>query len=137
MKRHDMRKNAFLLVFAQSFDTDPQEDQISLSDGSDLVKVNPTVASYAKGVMAHRDELDELIGRHLKNWSLNRISKVSLAILRLAAYELAVLSETDPPIVINEAVELTKEYATKEDAAYVNGVLGAIAAERQDAVSGN
>ncbi len=125
-----MRKNAFLLIFAQSFHTDSEETQLALAKDSDLVQISPSVAAYFNGVVAHQNDLDAVIGRHLKNWTINRISRVSLAILRLAAYELTVLSETDPPIIINEAVELSKEFATKEDAAYVNGVLGAIAAER-------
>ena len=122
-----MRKNAFLLIFAQSFHTDSEETQLALAKDSDLVQISPSVAAYFNGVVAHQNDLDAVIGRALQ---INRISRVSLAILRLAAYELTVLSETDPPIIINEAVELSKEFATKEDAAYVNGVLGAIAAER-------
>ena len=75
------------------------------------------------GVVENADALDAEISKYLRGWTLDRLSKVDLAILRLGAYELK-LGEVAPGIVINEAVELTNLYSTEKAGAFVNGVLG-------------
>jgi len=64
-----------------------------------------------------------VISRHLKQWKMERMSKVSLAVLRLSLYEI-LYSDLSDSIAANEAVELCKKFATEEEAAYVNGILG-------------
>ena len=81
-----------------------------------------------RSVVDHTSMLDPLIKKHLNKWTLERISKVSLAVLRIAVYEIAVKG-VEMPIAINEAVELTKEFSNQEDANFVNGVLGSFARE--------
>ena len=72
-------------------------------------------------------EIDSVISSNLKNWKLERISKVALAVLRLAIYEMSFVDEVPVSVSINEAVELCKKFAIKEDAAFVNGILGTVA----------
>ena len=81
----------------------------------------------ANRVSDDADAIDAKFEKYLKRWSKNRISKVSLGILRLAMYELLYETEIPSAAVINEAVELTKKFSTKEDSAFVNGVLGSFA----------
>ncbi len=83
-----------------------------------------------EGVHAHAEEIDGVIESHAKDWSIGRIAKVDLSILRIAVYEL--LYETGIPegATVNEAVELAKLFGGEKSAGFVNGILGAIAKER-------
>ncbi len=78
------------------------------------------------GVTAEWEKLDASIASHLRGWTIARLSRVDLAILRLAAYELS-LGELPPGIVINEAVELANLYSTDKAGSFINGVLGSMA----------
>lgn len=78
------------------------------------------------GVSAHQEELDSLIARYAQNWRLDRMVAVDRSILRLAAYELLYQSEVPPKVVLNEAVELAKQYGTEESGAFVNAILDRI-----------
>jgi N utilization substance protein B len=79
------------------------------------------------GVLAHRDELDALIGKIAPAWPVPQLPRVDLNILRLALCEL--LYSTDVPVgaVINEAVELAKRYGSENSGKFVNGALGTVA----------
>jgi transcription antitermination protein NusB len=77
------------------------------------------------GVSDHRDEVDALIGRFARKWSVSRMPVVDRNVLRLATYEL-LHEHTSPAVVINEALELAKALSTEASGRYVNGVLEAI-----------
>ena len=77
------------------------------------------------GILSKEDELNELIASKLKGYTLERIFKVDLAILKLAIYEIKYLNE-NPAVVINEAVELAKKYSTDNSYKFINGVLANI-----------
>lgn len=77
-------------------------------------------------IMENLDEIDALLGRHAKGWRTDRLSRVSRAVLRLGAYEVAFAEKIPAPIAINEAVELAKKYDDPKARAFVNGVLNAI-----------
>ena len=79
-----------------------------------------------EGVTAHQEELDKLIRQYSENWRLERMAAVDRNILRLALYEL--LHEPDVPakVVINEAVELAKQYGSEESGSFINGILDRI-----------
>ena len=86
------------------------------------------IQSVINGVDEKQSELDELISQHLKKgWTLRRISKVALSILRLAVYEMKYVDDVPQKVAINEAVNLAKEYGGEEDAKFINGILGTIA----------
>jgi N utilization substance protein B len=93
------------------------------------VSPEPFVVDLVTGVDAHQQRLDELIGNHAIDWSLERMPAIDRNILRLGAYEL--LERPDVPLgaVISEAVELAKRYSTDESGRFVNGVLSSIALE--------
>ena len=84
------------------------------------------IQSIVEGVRSRADELDERISGFLRDWSLARVAKVDLDILRLAFYELLYLKDTPETVVINEAVEMAKRFSTDKSGAFVNGVLGAL-----------
>lgn len=91
------------------------------------------IMARVRGVMAHAAELDSAISSYLRNWSLDRVARVDLAILRLSFYELTMLKDTPESIVINEAVDMAKRYSTDKSGAFVNGVLGALVRGEKDA----
>lgn len=77
------------------------------------------------GVIQKREELDSHINTHLKEWDITRIGRIEHSILRLGSYEL-LFSDTDAPIVINEAIELSKAYGDDNAPKLINGVLDSI-----------
>lgn len=78
-----------------------------------------------EGVVANEEKLDQQISKHLRGWTVERLSRVDLAILRLGAYEL-MLGEIPAGVVINEAVELANQFSTDKAGAFINGVLGSL-----------
>lgn len=87
------------------------------------------VATIVKGLLTHTDEIEELVGKHLKNWKLQRLSRIEHTLLVMAVYELKFQKETPFKVVINEAIELAKKYSTKEAGPFLNGVLDSISKE--------
>ena len=130
ISRYKMREQAFFLCFESLFsDTDIDELADNAGDARDEFLSDYAVLC-AKGVKEHGGEIDEKITDHLKSgWKLSRISKISLAILRLAVYEMLYVEDVPVSVSINEAVELSKKYTVKDDTSFINGVLGAIAKE--------
>ncbi|AAO36127.1 N utilization substance protein B [Clostridium tetani] len=80
-----------------------------------------------KGVEENSKVLDEHIEKYLKNWTLNRLAKVDLAILRLCSYEILFSNEVPDNVAINEGVELAKKYGDDKSPAFINAVLDKIA----------
>ncbi len=74
--------------------------------------------------LAHRDQVDEAIKPYLKDWSLDRIAKIDLAILRLAVTEMLYIEDIPTGVSANEAVELAKKFSDDNASSFVNGVLG-------------
>ena len=82
------------------------------------------------GVTEHAEELDEMISAHAIGWSISRIDKVDLAILRIAAYEIRYLDEIPVGASINEAVKLAKQFGGDHSYSFINGILGSLAKEQ-------
>ena len=78
------------------------------------------------GVFEKQTEIDGVIGQFLKGWTVDRISKVDLALLRLSVYEMINLDDVPLGVAVNEAVVLAKEYGSDESPAFINGVLGSV-----------
>lgn len=125
LNRHEMRRAAFLLTFEREFfPNEPVEEMFAQAQDSGLVEFDQAARNMFLGVEVHKADLDETISKYLKKWSLSRISKVSLAVLRLAAYEMIYCQSQVPgDIVISEAVKLAQEYTSQEDVTFINGVL--------------
>ena len=133
LSRSEAREQAFMLLFSRSFVQEPLEDP--LADAEELFEGG--VCDYARvvvmGIEAVQDEIDADIARFLKNgWSLSRISRTSLTILRLAVYEIKFLDSIPDSVSVNEAVELAKKY-TIDESGFVNGILGAFIRSREGA----
>ncbi len=79
------------------------------------------------GAENHRDEIDALVRKYSEHWSLERMPVVDRALLRLGTYELGWVPDTPTGAIITEAVELAKQYSTKDSGRFVNGLLARIA----------
>ncbi len=124
--RHQMRENAFLLVFEKLFREEETVDEIlSLAEECDCVVVDENVEAMFRGVFENLNDIDVLIEKKLKNWKKERISKVSLAILRLGVYEI-LYDDIDNDIVASECVKLAETFAFDEDVSFVNGIIGSV-----------
>ena len=84
------------------------------------------------GTVEHINEIDALIIKNLENWDFNRLKLVDKAILRLGTYSLLFQQDTDPRIVINEAVSIARTYGTDDSFKFVNAVLDSIKRECLD-----
>ena len=90
------------------------------------------ITAALEGVLAHRDEIDDLIDRHAaKGWSMDRISLVNLTIMRLEVWEILYAEDVPGSVSIAEAMELTERFSDPEDKAFVNGILGTILREHE------
>lgn len=124
LTRSEAREQAFMLLFSKSFDDEPLENTIE--DNAEMFRGG--VCGYAQavvmGIEAKQNEIDAEISKYLKKgWTISRISRPSLAILRLAVYEIKYLDSVPDGVSVNEAVELAKKY-TIDESGFVNGILG-------------
>ncbi|MEG0693221.1 MAG: transcription antitermination factor NusB [Oscillospiraceae bacterium] len=131
MTRHQMRQYAFMLTFERIFNEDDIDSIIELAKECETVEVNRQVLELFKGVDSKKEILDAEIEKHLKNWTLSRISKVSLAVLRVAMYEILYCDDIDIDVAISEAVKIAQIYTMKEDVSFVNGVLSSVSKEHK------
>ena len=125
--RSEARIEAFKLIF-QSAANDSEPDFLieqMLLDCHESERNLDYIKTVFLGVLANRDEIDEKIRENLgKSWKLERISKVSLAVLRLAIFEILYVEDVPERVAINEAVEIEKKFDEPDNSAFVNGVLG-------------
>lgn len=109
---------------------DPQKQLNIYFKENEDIKVDTENYEYIKrvifGVIADRDEIDGAIQKNSVGWKLSRMSKIDIAILEVAIYE--ILKEENIPhkVSINEAVELAKKYSENKSKAFINGILGSV-----------
>jgi len=77
-------------------------------------------------VIQNQEAVDDFIQKSAPEWPIQQINRLDLAILRLAVYELAIAQKEPPKVIIDEAVELAKEFGSESSPAFVNGCLGAV-----------
>jgi len=82
------------------------------------------VSKDVENILKHQEILDKSIQQAAPQFPLNKINKIDLAILRLAVYELKVAKKEPPKVIIDEAIELAKEYGNETSPAFINGALG-------------
>ncbi|MBQ8183534.1 MAG: transcription antitermination factor NusB [Clostridia bacterium] len=127
MTRSEAREQAFFVLFEKIFCEDETiEEIVGNAQEAGLIKINNFASVLLEKAGSNGDEIDTIIADNLRGWSIQRLPKVSLAVLRLAVSEIKYVDEVPAGVTVNEAVELMKKYGTTDDASYVNGVLGAI-----------
>lgn len=129
MSRRAARESCFKLMFEYEFLK--ERNDVSLSaylESEDLTEEDREfIQNEYDGLIQNNDKLEEIISKYLKGYTLSRIYKIDLAILKIAIYEM-LFSNTETPknVVINEAVELSKKYSTDKSYSFVNGVLASV-----------
>lgn len=127
MNRREAREQAFVFVFEKGFNSDMSlQDIIENAQLAEDKVIDEFAERLFNGVYDNIAEIDSVISDNLNGWTINRISRVTLSLLRLAVYQMNYCEDIPVSVAINEAVELAKKFATDEDAAYLNGVLGSI-----------
>lgn len=129
LTRRTARENAFLAAFASTFDNAMPEDVIALNNELGENRVDEFGRKLINDYYEHSAEINDMIRDHLKGWTIDRIPRVSLTVLRLALSEILYGNEKLPSVTINEAVELTKKFGGNEDYQFVNGLLGSVVRE--------
>ena len=124
MNRRKAREYAFILLFEYRFQPDEieriLEDFLSEHDAGPQADYIRTVV---EGAVEHVEEIDGLIGSYARDWDVQRISVVCMAVMRLAVYEMKYMPDIPPNVSVNEAVALAKEYDGEKAAPFVNGIL--------------
>ena len=133
MQRSAMRELAFKLVYEIEVQKDTDSDELDIFVENNNI-TEESVIDYLKdikeGIKANEIEINRLIENNLKaNWSLNRISKINLSLIKLAIYEM-LYKELPYKVAINEVVELAKKYADETAPVFINGILASVVKEK-------
>lgn len=129
MNRSKIREETFKLLYSMEFNSEDTEKQIndyieenSITDEQNIEYIKNTV----NGILREKNDINNLISANLASkWTIERISKIDLALLKLAIYE---IKNTEIPfkVAINEVVELAKTYGDDNSKVFINGVLASI-----------
>ncbi|MCR5186089.1 MAG: transcription antitermination factor NusB [Clostridia bacterium] len=133
MQRSAMRELAFKLVYEIEVQKDTDSDELDIFAENNNIKED-SVIDYLKdikeGIKSNETEINTLIEHNLKaNWSLNRISKINLSLIKLAIYEM-LYKDLPYKVAINEVVELAKKYADETAPVFINGILASVVKEK-------
>ncbi len=122
LTRREVREGAFIILYQTMFGQSVSEITEADEEAFDLARNNETDA-IVHGVLAHDEEITGIIAKYSTTRSVARISKVNLVIMKIAIYEIKYNDKVPGAAAINEAVELGKKYAYKQDCGFINGVL--------------
>lgn len=126
MTRRESREAALCLIYEQSFSPEISTDEI-IEKAKEIreEKISEFATQLFNGVCEKKQNIDLRITSSAENWSIDRISRVSLSIIRLAAYEI-LYAGTEKQIAVNEALELARKYDDEKSVSFINGVLAGI-----------
>ena len=133
MTRKQAREEAFILVFEKEFNSDSVSDILEMAVEAREIEPDDYIKDVFFGVFDNLEVIDDTISENAVGWNIKRISKSALAVLRLAIYEIKFVDSIPVSVSINEAVEIAKKYATKEDASFINGILSTVAKQNNNA----
>jgi len=132
MTRREIRDNAFKLIFEQSLRDDDIQELYEIAEEIDEITIDEEVRKMVEGTLSKKQEIDSIISQYSKSRSIERISKLNLAIIRIAVYECLYDENTPVDAAISEAVKLASVYTYQEDTSFINGLLGAFARDRKE-----
>ena len=135
MSRKKARDNAFKCIYELEFIKDKNLEDILFNcyeENNNTSEEKEYIEMILKGVKYNIKNIDDIILSKLKNWSLDRIAKIDLAILRLAIYEILYVDSIPDKVSANEAVELAKTYGNNDSKSFVNGVIAKVIEDKED-----
>ena len=126
--RREARELALQALY--SLVMNPAGSRASLQLFLEEATVAPAVREFARqlveGVTTHQQEIDARIQAASQNWSLTRMGKVDVSLLRLAVFELLHRDDIPKNVTINESIEIAKKFGTEDSPAFINGILDEI-----------
>jgi len=139
MSRRKARDITFKYIYSTLYgecDVCDTIESIITADSDEVQSLEGEEKSYFDkvilGIKENEQSIDERILSKLKNWTIERIFKIDLAILRLAVYEIMYFEDMPPKVAVNEAVELAKKYGNDTSSNFVNGVLREIIKDKEN-----
>lgn len=130
MNRSSAREVAFKLIYSLEVQKEENNEELIelFFENNEIgdAKAKNYILEIIKGIEANKSEIIKLIEENLKSdWSIERVSKIDLALIKLGIYEI-VYTETPYKVVINEVVELAKQYGEKTSKSFINGILASV-----------
>ena len=133
MTRKETRENLYIMLFRLDFhDGDDLKEQAEmyLEDLENApAKIKKELSEKLNKVIEHLDEIDSRIEEKAMGWTVIRIAKAELTVLRLGIFEILYVDDVPNKVAINEAVELAKAYGGDKGAGFVNGILASVVRE--------
>ena len=127
MKREDIREKTMQLVYQMDITGDFKVSDLSVVEENSRIMGKKQAEETLEAVSAHHEEIDAMIADNLDRWSIDRIGRTDLAILRTAVAEMMYIDSIPRGVSINEAVDLAKKYGDERSYAFINSVLSKIA----------
>lgn len=127
MNRRKSRELAMKLLFESSINKKDAEEIINdyKEQNEDYNDMDfEYIKTLLSGIQEKENILNEKIESSLTNWKLNRISKINMAILKVAVFEIFFVEEIPDKVSVNEAIELAKVYSDEKSPAFINGAIG-------------
>lgn len=139
MSRRKIREQVFKLLFCSEFNSreemEQQAEWFYRDDENEVEEEKKQeISEKLNRILDCKKELDEKLSGAVTGWSIDRIGKVELTIMRLAIYEMLYDDTVPVSVAINEAVELAKKYGQEESSGFVNGVLAKLAKKDEDSL---
>lgn len=133
MQRSAMRELAFQLIYGLEMQKEENLEQVDIFVESNEItdeKVIAYLKDMQKGLVENSQEINTLIENNLKeNWSLARVSKINLSLIKIAIYEM-LYKEVPYKVAINEVVELAKKYSDESAPVFINGILASVVKDK-------
>lgn len=129
--RRSVREWTVQLLFQADLNPGNQDEQFAAfwEDHKVPEKARVQVETTVRGVLAHRETIDEMISRFAENWTMKRMASIDRNVIRLGVYEMLHRSDIPPVVSINEAVDLAKYFNSAESGRFVNGILDRVRKE--------
>ena len=128
MNKSEIREEIFKLMYSLEVQKSENDEQIDvfLEDSEVSEKIKENIKEIVSKILELNEDIEKEIAKNLKSeWNIDRISKINMAILKIAIYEI-VYQKLPYKISINEAVELAKKYGEDTSASFINGVLASV-----------
>lgn len=141
LTRREIREKALQSLFQLSANEDLSKEtameQALLNDQDETEEMEEVIIpeylnQLVNGVVENQSMIDEKIKSHLKNWSMSRLAKTDLLVMRIAVYEMLFVEEVPDKVALNEALEVIKRYGDEQSSKFINGVLSNMVNEKKE-----
>lgn len=128
MSRKKARESAMSLIYQMDLNEDFSEESIKtyLENFEHSIAEEEYVKDASNKIMMNLEEIDKYINKNLTGWTIERLAKVDLSVLRVALYEILYREDIPIEVSINEAIETVRKYSAEDSYRFINGVLGGV-----------